>query len=107
MDLDNSDYIEYTSPAGGEGLAIERQGTGFFKKAVDDTLPRISAEDRERFLRWFSRENLAKAADTKGISSVIFRLMDRDSPMHVSMKVTRVKGTNRIILGVSIIDSQA
>ena len=107
VDLDSDEYIEYTSPAGGDGLAIERQGSGFFEKAVSDTLTRISAEERERFLGWFSRENLVKEADAQGVSSVSFNLLNQDSPMRVSMKVTRIRGTNRIILGVSIIDSQA
>ena len=102
-DLNSGDFIEYTSPAGGNGLAIERQGNGFFAKAIDDTLQRISAEDRERFLDWFTKENLEKELAAKGMTTGNFRLIDSESTMHVSMKVTRLDNTNRIILGVSIL----
>ncbi|MBR3333192.1 MAG: EAL domain-containing protein [Clostridia bacterium] len=105
VDLDNEDYTEYTSPAGGDNLAIERQGNGFFEKAVGDTTRRISADDRDRFLRWFTKENLEEEAGKQEVATNSFRLMDKNSKMRVSMKVTRMQGTNRIILGVSIIDS--
>jgi len=35
-----------------------------------------------------------------------FRLMNSGSGMQASIKVTRLQGTDRIILGVSIIDSR-
>lgn len=34
------------------------------------------------------------------------RLVDTGAPMYVNMKITRMQGTNRIIIGVSIIDAQ-
>jgi hypothetical protein len=37
VDLDNEEYIEYSSPAGMDELAIKRHGTGFFEKAVSDS----------------------------------------------------------------------
>ena len=106
VDLESEDYIEYTSPAGGDNLAIERQGSGFFEKAVSDTVQRISADDRERFLRWLTKENLAKEVGKQEVATNSFGLMDKSSMMRVSMKVTRMQGTDRIILGVSIIDSE-
>ena len=107
VDLASGDYIEYTSPAGGDNLAIERQGSGFFEKAIGDTLQRISADDRDRFLKWFTKENLAKVVRKQEVATSAFRLLDKDSTMQVSMKVTRMQDANRIILGVSIIDIEA
>jgi len=107
VDPENEDFIEYSSPAGRDGLAIERKGIGFFDKAIDDTGKRISEEDRERFRTWFAKENLTKEIDAQGMSVSTFRLIDGDSPMYVSMKAARMRDTNRIILGVSIIDSLA
>ena len=101
---DNEDYIEYNSPAGMDELAIERHGTGFFEKAVSDTEKRISPDAREGFLKWFTKENIEKEIETQGISTNTSRLIDQDSSMFVSMKATRMEGTNRIILGVSIVD---
>lgn len=107
VDPENEDFIEYSSPAGRDGLAIERKGIGFFDKAIDDTGKRISEEDRKRFRTWFAKENLTKEIDAQGMSVSTFRLIDSDSPMYVSMKAARMRDTNRIILGVSIIDSLA
>lgn len=101
-----TDRIEYTSPAGGDNLAIERQGSGFFEKAVSDTVQRISADDRNRFLRWFTKENLEKEVRKQEVATNTFRLMDKNSTLRISMKVTRMQDSKRIILGVSIIDSE-
>ena len=106
VDPANEDYIEYTSPAGGDNLAIERQGNGFFEKAVSDTLQRISADDRDRFLGWFTRENLIKEVEKQEVATSTYKLIDKDSTMQASMKVTRMQGSNRIILGVSIFDTR-
>lgn len=104
VEPDSGDYIEYSSQAGGDELAIERHGTGFFEKAIADTLPRISENDRAAFLDWFTKESLSKAADGYGVSSVSYSLINNDSAMRVLMKATRMEGTDRIILGVSILD---
>ena len=104
VEPDSGDYIEYSSQAGGDELAIERHGTGFFEKAIADTLPRISENDRAAFLDWFTKENLSKAADGHGVSSVSYSLIENDSAMRVLMKANRMEGTDRIILGVSIMD---
>ncbi len=106
VDLESEEYIEYTSPAGGDNLAIERQGSGFFEKAVSDTVQRISADDRDRFLRWVTKENLEKEVRKQEVATNTFRLMDKNSTLRVSMKVTRMQDSKRIILGVSIIDSE-
>ena len=106
VDPANEDYIEYTSPAGGDNLAIERQGSGFFDKAVSDTLKRISADDRERFLGWFTKENLIKEVRKQEVSTSTYRLIDKDSTLRVSMKATRLQGSDRIVLGVSIFDTR-
>ena len=104
VEPDTDAFIEYTSPAGGDELAIERRGTGFFRKAIDDTLKRISPDDRAGFLNWFTKENLAKKVDTEGASTITCRLIDSSSPMHVRMKAARMQGSDRIILGVSILN---
>ena len=35
-----------------------------------------------------------------------YRLIDSGDPVRVSLKITRLQGKNRIILGVSLIDPQ-
>ena len=106
IDLDEDTYIEYSSLVGGEELAMERHGFGFFESARKDTMTRIYEDDREMFLSLFTKENVLKIIDEQGVFSTTYRLIDTGTPMYVNMKVTRMKGRgNRLILGVSIVDS--
>ena len=106
IDLDTEHYIEYSSQVGGEELSIERHGEGFFDSARRDTMTRIYEEDREPFLKWFTKENVLHELDTQGVFTTTYRLIDTGTPMYVNMKITRMQGGNRIILGVSVIDAQ-
>lgn len=105
IDLDTNDYIEYTSRVGVEELSVERHGKDFFESARRDTMTRIYEEDREPFLKWFTRENVLRELDKQGVFTTTYRLIDTGTPMYVNMKITRMGG-NRIILGISIIDAQ-
>jgi hypothetical protein len=105
IDLDTDDYIEYSSQIGGEELAIERHGKDFFESAKKDTMTRIYEKDREGFLALFSKEKVLEDLDSQGVFTTSYRLIDTGTPMYVNMKITRMHGGNKIILGVSIIDA--
>ena len=107
VDLDTERFIEYTSPIGAEELAMERHGVDFFAASRDATMTRIYEPDREAFLAMFTKENIVRALDEQGVFTSTYRLIDTGTPMYVNLKVTRMDPHgNRIILGVSIIDSQ-
>ena len=106
IDLNTDEFTEYSSQAGGEELAVERQGTDFFESARHDTMTRIYEEDREAFLTSFSKENIIHELDAQGVFSTTYRLIDTGAPLYASMKITRMPGGNRIIMGISIGDSQ-
>ena len=106
IDLDTNDYTEYASQVGGEEMSVVRHGKEFFESARRDTLTRIYEEDREPFLALFTKENVLRDLDAQGVFTTTYRLIDTGNPMYVNMKVTRMRGGNRIILGISIIDSQ-
>ena len=106
VDLDTEKFIEYTSPAGEDKLAMERHGTDFFAAVKRDTMTRVYEDDRDLFLTWFTKENIAKTLDSRGTFTATYRLIDTGIPMYASMKMTRLRGTDRIILGVSIVDSE-
>ena len=105
IDLDTNDYTEYASQVGGEEMSVVRHGKEFFESARRDTLTRIYEEDREPFLKLFTKENVLRDPDTQGVFTITYRLIDTGTPMYVNMKITRMRGGNRIILGISIIDS--
>ena len=106
IDLDTGGYIEYSSQVGSEELTIERRGEDFFESARRDTLTRIYEEDREPFLKCFTKENVLREIDAQGFFTTTYRLIDTGTPMYVSMKINRMRGGNRLILGVSNIDAQ-
>ncbi len=106
VNLDTDEFIEYTSAVGEDELAVERHGEDFFASAVRDTMTRIYEDDRELFLTWFTRENILKELDEQGVFTATYRLIDTGTPTYVNMKINRMQGTNRIILGVSVVDSQ-
>ncbi len=106
VDLDTDRFIEYSSRIGGEELAMERHGADFFASARRDTMTRIYDEDREPFLSLFTKENIIKELNEQGVFTTTYRLIDTGTPMYVNMKITRMPGGNRIIMGISIVDSQ-
>ncbi|MBO7703006.1 MAG: GGDEF domain-containing protein [Solobacterium sp.] len=107
VDLETERFIEYTSPVGGESLAMERHGEDFFAITVKAADIRIYEEDREWFLNAFTKENIVRELDEHGVFTIVYRLIDTGAPMYASMKITRMDaGGSRIILGISLIDSQ-
>ena len=105
VDLDTEDFIEYSTTAGQDELAVERHGTDFFAAVSRDVDTRIFAEDREPFLARFTKENIVKELETRKIFTAAYRLIDSGVPVYANLKATRMPGTNRIIVGVSIIGS--
>ena len=106
IDLDTDEYIEYSSMVGKEELAIERHGVEFFASARRDALERIYEEDRESFLKRFSRDNVLQELAAQGGFTMTYRLIDTGMPKYVNMKATRMHRGNRIILGISDVDAQ-
>ena len=106
VDLDTEHFIEYSSSVGGEELAMERHGTDFFASAKRDTMVRIYEEDRELFLASFTKETIVRELDAQGVFTTTYRLIDSGTPLYVNMKITRMQGGNRVIMGISIVDSQ-
>ena len=107
IDLDTEKFVEYSSTAGMDELARIREGEGFFASARRDTMTRIYEEDRAPFLALFNKENVVKELDTQGVFTTTYRLIDTGTPMYVNMKITRMQpGSSRIIMGISVIDSQ-
>ena len=104
IDLETEKFIEYNSPAGGDGLAMERHGENFFEECRRVSY-RVYEEDREQFFAMFTKKNILRELDKHGLFSATYRLMDTGEPVYANMKITRMDPSH-IILGVSIIDAQ-
>ncbi len=107
VDLETGDYIEYSSPVGGEELADEGHGKHFFEAARESVLTRFYEEDREPFLKSFTKENVLRELEEHGAYTATYRLMDTGTPMYVRMKAMRMRQDGKhLIIGISVVDSQ-
>lgn len=107
VDMETDRFIEYSSPVGGEDLAMERHGENFFDAVKRDAMTRIYEGDREAFLRVFTKEKIIRELDSQGVFNTTYRLIDTGEPVYASMKITRMlPDERRIIIGISINDSQ-
>jgi hypothetical protein len=106
IDLNTESFTEYSSRVGGEELSVERYGEHFFASAREAAETRIYEEDREPFLKWFTKENVLYELNAHDVFTLTYRLIDTGEPVYVHMKITRLRGGSRIILGISIIDAQ-
>ena len=100
VNLDTDQFIEYSSGVGEENLVMERHGERFFEAVEQAAALRIYEEDRRTFLENFTKEKVLDELDKHGVFTTSYRLIDTGTPILVNMKVTRMQGGNKIILGV-------
>ncbi len=107
VDMETEKFIEYSSDAIREDLAVERHGADFFARSRDDAMKRLYREDRAFFVETFTHENVTRALDTQGTFRLTYRLMVDGEPTYVNMKAVRMQtGSRYIIIGVSNVDAQ-
>ena len=107
VDLDTEEFIEYSSEAGAESLAVERHGSDFFASARQDARTALHSADQERFIELFHRERLVRELDEHSNFIFTYRLMADGVPIWVSMKASRMENDSRhIIIGVNNVDAQ-
>jgi len=107
VDLETDEFIEYTSDASRENLAVERRGSDFFGASAADAQLFIYKEDRDYFIESFTKENILRTLDEHGTFTLSYRLQMGEKPIYVNMKAVRMM-TDRghIIIGVSNVDAQ-
>ena len=100
-------FIEYTSVAGQEELAVERHGDNFFEQSRSDAVKFIHPEDSEGFVKDFTKENVLHMIDEEGQFIKTYRLIMEDEPIYVQMKGMRMQhDPSHIIIAVSNVDRQ-
>ena len=107
VDVVSEDFIEYSSPVGGEEIAMERHGRDFFSTARQDVRTILYEPDQEAFLKRFTKENILRELGEQGSFIATYRQIDTGKPLYMRMKIMRMDPeANHIIIGVSIIDAQ-
>ena len=107
VDLETDKFIEYTSDARCEDLAVERHGDNFFEASRQDARQFLYKADQDYFIQSFTKENMEHALNAQGTFTLTYRLMMNGVPTYVNMKAVRMQGDRRhIIIGVSNVDLQ-
>ena len=107
VNLETEEFIEYTSNAGEEELSTERHGTNFFAQSRRDAITHIYEEDRDDFIRNFTKENIIMSIEKQGTFLHTYRLLKYGVPLYVNMKAMPMqKNKKHIVIGVTNIDAQ-
>lgn len=107
VNIENEEFIEYRTDRAMEDLAIERNGRDFFSTARRDAMTLLHKDDRDGFIRAFTKENVLNYIDTNGAFTFTYRLIIGGKPTYFNMKATRIIDDDKhIIIGVNNIDAQ-
>lgn len=107
VDLRTDEFTEYTSDAGRESMVVERHASGFFENAETNIVEYVVEEDRERFMRLFTKENILNALDRQKSFMLEYRMPLKGRSVYVSLKAMRMPDDNEhIIVAISNINLQ-
>ena len=107
VDLDTEKYIQYEPNKELVDISIKKTGDDFFATSAQDALKFIHKDDRDGFLKAFTKENVVKALEEHGVFSYIYRAEIYGGCIYVNMKALKLAGEgNQIIIGVNNVDGQ-
>ena len=107
VDLETDDFIEYSSAAGSDEMAMERHGQDFFTQSRHDANLYLYKDDVADFVSAFTKENLLRSLEENGTFTLTYRQMFNGVPIQMNMKAMHmIKGGRYIIIGVSRVGSQ-
>ena len=101
-------YREFSASASYEAYGISKAGMDFFNVFRDAARSINHAEDLNRFLTTFTRENVMSEIERHGIFTLSYRIMMEGKPLYVQLKAAMVaeKEGPRVVVGVNDIDAQ-
>ena len=106
VDMETENFTEYTHDPEKADVTIERKGTSFFEESRKDAAKFLYKDDREQFIKDFTKENVEKALDEHGSFTYTYRLYIYGKPTYVNMKIVRMDKRQNIIIGVNNVDAQ-
>ena len=108
VNTDNNKFIEYSASEEYKELGLAHAGDDFACFSRQCFEKHVYPEDRERFLDGFVKEKVMTELDAHGIYTLTFRLLFKDVPTYVHLKVTRMieKEGHHIVIGISSVDEQ-
>ncbi|MBE6070304.1 MAG: EAL domain-containing protein, partial [Clostridium lundense] len=102
VNMVTEDFIKYTVDTESGEVSEERRGTGFFGDGARNSLVQIYEDDKEAYLRAFSKEKVLLAMAERGSFSVSYRVIRDGEVKYVTMRALPVQGEDdHLLLGVS------
>ncbi|MGX8685514.1 MAG: amino acid permease, partial [Spirochaetales bacterium] len=107
INLENDEFIEYRPDLGKSTLKEANRGKKFFDycNVIADKF--VYHEDREAFLKAMERQTLLNALNENNSFIMTCRLVGKNGPVYVSIRITRMKDDERfLIIGITNFDEQ-
>ena len=107
VNLETEEFVEYRSDPESTDLAAERHGGDFFAESLKDARVLVCAEDADRFIASFTRENILNTINEHGAYTITYRIkINGNKCMYVSMKAVKMSSDdNYLIIGVNNVDA--
>ncbi|MCR4756918.1 MAG: GGDEF domain-containing protein, partial [Butyrivibrio sp.] len=103
-----SSYKKYNPSNTISGLGLPEEGDDFFGEVIKRASKGIFEDDVEFFLTSFTKENVFKQIETKGLYENHHRLKISGAPIYVVMRANLVNedGNDKLIVGIFNIDNK-
>ena len=108
VDPTTDHYVEYNVSPDYEHLGLAKAGDDFFGVARRESATRIYAEDVDRFLASFDKEQVLAEVQSNGVFALEYRLLLGGVPTYVRIKAALVEEVDglQLVVGISNIDKQ-
>ena len=108
VNVQDDTFIEYFASEEYRSFGLAKTGDDFIAFSRNNFEKLIYAEDRERFLDRFTRDNVLGSLDRGKPFTMTFRMMFHDEPTYVHLKVTRMieEEVRHAVIGISSVDEQ-
>ena len=108
VNVNDNRFIEYSASPEYRDLGLPTMGDDFITFARTNFEEIIHPDDQERFLDCFVKKDIIEALDHHGMFAMTFRMMFRDVPTYVYLKITRMieEEAKHVVIGISSVDEQ-
>ncbi|MBQ8135919.1 MAG: hypothetical protein IJ174_00595, partial [Clostridia bacterium] len=109
VNLENDEYIEYSTTTENQDLHVEQSGSNFFEECHRSVIRLVHPDDLKKALSVWEKDRLMEALADGQSFSFTYRLLFDGNPVYISCKVIRLTDEEidqYIIIGVSNVDAQ-
>lgn len=106
VDSKSGEFTEFKSSEDYKELNLDQSGSDFFNYFRTDFLSFIFEDDRDIFLKAFEKENLLKVLSVDRVFILTFRMLIKNRPTYIRIKVTKMLGddNNHLVIGATNVD---